>query len=290
MRVDLATEQTLWRRSVNPTRTCLHLHLVPGALLACGSYEGAALVDLETGETVDGGAPLQTAFLPYFHTIDDESLLVSVVIPPVWMRMRIDGGNASADIVAKGRELVDGPEAGGSLAVTRPVGGGRMQLWDLERDAPVGAESDRIVPLGSGVFARYSHYDESGGVPRLERLSGEQIPLAGGGLPEKFEVAPGTWDSPAFAWWPSGVVAFDPATGEQLGPVMSVPDSDFDDVHSVSETPDGSRAIITWVDSRSDTSTAVFDIRTGELQVQGAPQVDFSLALDGDQFIGVGVD
>ena len=70
------------------------------------------------------------------------------------MRWRIDGGAAGADVIAKGRELVAGPEKGGSLAVTQPVGGGRMQLWDLELDAPVGEEADRIVPLGSGVIAR----------------------------------------------------------------------------------------------------------------------------------------
>ena len=94
--------------------------------------------------------------MPRFDTIDEDSLLVTVDTSPIWMRWRIDGGGAGSDVVAKGRELVDGPEDGGSLVVTQPVGGGRMQLWDLERDVPVGEEADLIVPLGSGVVARYA--------------------------------------------------------------------------------------------------------------------------------------
>ena len=145
----------------------------------------------------------------------------------VWMRWRVDGGGAGSHVVAMGNELVAGPENGGSLVVTRPVGGGPMRLWDLERDAPVGAEDDLIVPLGSGVVARYARYDPDAesGEPRLERLStGEEIALRIPGLPDSFNVVPGAWGGTAFAWWRNGVVAFDPSTGEPLGPVMTLPD------------------------------------------------------------------
>ena len=136
VRVMLDTGEALWRRFPDATRNCSTLHLASDATVACGSYEGVALVDLVTGETRGARATLGGGQLPVFETIDPGSLLVSVPTHFVWMRWRVDGGTADADVIAKGRELVTGPEKGGSLAVTQPVGGGPMQLWDLERDAP----------------------------------------------------------------------------------------------------------------------------------------------------------
>ena len=250
-----------------------------------------ALIDLRTGETTDANVPLQIPWFPLFGTVDDESLLAWIGPLSMWMRWRVDGGSAGADMIAKGRELVDGPERDGSLAVTQPVGGGRMQLWDLERDAPVGEESDRIVPLGSGVVVRYDKYDESG-EPRLERVAtGEDIPFDLPGFPEHFEVSPGTWATPAFAWWPDGdVVAFDPATGEPLGPSMVMP-TEAEGYDTVNETPDSTRAIVTWYGPEQGlTETAVFDIATGELLVRGLDGLDSAVPLDGDQMIVVAND
>ncbi|WP_285113757.1 BTAD domain-containing putative transcriptional regulator [Leifsonia sp. fls2-241-R2A-40a] len=293
VRVSLATGETLWRRFPDPTRNCYSLHLATDTTMACGSYEGVALVDLATGETSRAHAALQLNELPRFERIDDRTLLVAVSRPPTWMRWRIDGGGTGSDVIAKGRELVDGPEAGGSLVVTQPVGGGgRMQLWDLKRDAPVGEEEDRIVPLGSGVVAKYPHYDseQQSGEPRLERQStGERIPLRIPGLPRSFTVLPGGWDRPAFAWWPEGIAAFDPSTGKPLGPVMRVPDIRFS-VLSVSETPGSALAVVTWSVDPGHSETGVFDISTGQLLVRGLHDLDSSYALDGDQLIGVAAD
>jgi hypothetical protein len=293
VRVLLATGETLWRRFPDPTRNCYSLHLATDTAIACGSYEGVALVDLATGETRRAQAALQLNEFPRFETIDDGTLLVAVSQPPVWMRWRIDGGGTGSDVVAKGRELVDGPESGGSLVVTQPVGGGgRMRLWDLKRDAPVGEEEDLIVPLGSGVVAKYPHYDaENGsGKPRLERQStGERIPLRIPGLPTSFNVLPGGWDPPAFAWWPHGIVAFDPSTGKPLGPAFKVPDARFS-VLSASETHDSARAVVTWSVDPGHSETGLFDISTGRLLVRGLYDLDSSHTLDGDQLIGVAAD
>ena len=288
VRVMLATGEVLWRRFPNPTRNCATLHLATDAAVACGSYEGVALVDLATGETKGARATLGAGQLPLFETIDAGSLLVSVPAHSVWMRWRIDGGAAGADVIAKGRELVTGPEKGGSLAVTQPVGGGRMQLWDLELDAPVGEEADRIVPLGSGVIARY----DALGVPRLEQLStGDKISLRVPGMPETFDVLPGAWDSPAFAWWTEGIVAFEPTTGEPLGPVMTAADNEFTEVASASETPDAALAVISWYDGTRDADeTGVFDLRTGENLARGLYGIDHTRALEGGQFIGVAAE
>ena len=291
VRLSLVSEETIWRRQPDPTRRCLRLYLASRSTVACGSYDGVALLDLNTGETASEVA-LQTAFLPVFETIDDDSLLAYVARPPAWVRLRIDGGSAGADVVAKGRELVYGLDEPGSLAVTRQVGGGPMRLWDLERDVPVGQESDRIVPLGSGIVARYADYDESGGVPRLEELAtGQEVPLDIPGLPEKFEVMPGTWASPAFAWWSQGVVAFDPSTGDPLGPVMRTPGGVFTEVSSVSETPDLTRALISWYDASTDVDeTAVFELGSGQILARGLKDVDYTVVLDGEQFIGVALE
>ncbi|WP_363319516.1 nSTAND1 domain-containing NTPase [Leifsonia williamsii] len=289
VRVSLATGETLWRRFPDPTRNCYSLYLATDTTVACGSYEGVALVDLATGETRRAHAALQLNQLPRFERIDGGTLLVAVSQPPTWMRWRIDGGGTDADVVAKGRELVNGPEAGGSLVVTQPVGGGRMRLWDLKRDAPVGEEADLIIPLGSGVVARYARYDpeERSGEPRLERRStGETIPLRIPGVPKSFNVLPGGWDAPAFAWWPQGIVAFDPSTGTPLGPIMRVPDSRLD-VRAASETPDATLAVVTWAVDQARSETGVFDIPSGRLLVRGLHDLESSLVLDDDQFIGV---
>lgn len=284
VRVSLATGETLWRRAADPTRNCNTLHLATEASVACGSYAGAALIDLETGETRREQAALQLNLSPEFETIDDESLLVTVDTFTMWMRWRVDGGGAGSDVVAEGRELVDGPEDGGSLVVTQPVGGGRMQLWDLERDAPVGEDADLIVPLGSGVVAR----SDGSGRPQLRRLSGEEVPLAIPDLPDDFHLVPGGWAHLAFAWWPDAVVAFDPSTGAPLGPALSLPGVQFVDVLSASETPDQERAVITWwEESVGMTETAVFDIPTGDLLVRGLYGLEQSHALDSDQVIGI---
>jgi DNA-binding SARP family transcriptional activator/energy-coupling factor transporter ATP-binding protein EcfA2 len=289
VRVDLSTGETVWRRFLDQTRNCDSLHVATETTIACGSYDGFTLVDLATGETKDTHVSLQVPFFPVFETLDADSLLVWVGGPfSMWMRWRVDGGNAGADMVAKGRELVDGPELGGSLAVTQPAGGGRMLLWDLDLDVPVGRESDRIVPLGSDVVAHYDQYDGSG-APRLERIStGAEIAVDIPGAPDRFEVHPGSWGSRAFAWWPEGeIVAFDPATGKPLGPPMRLP-TEVHWVEAVSETPDGTSAVITWYGSeQAQSETAVFDIASGALLVRGLHGLDNQVALEGGQLVGI---
>jgi hypothetical protein len=299
-RVDLATGKTLWRRSLDQTRNCISLHLTSETTVACGSFGGLALLDISTGETQEVQADLQSGYAPQFETIDDQTLLVFPNNPSVWMRWRLDGGGAGSNIVGNGRELADGSEAGGTLIVTQPRGGGRMQLWDLERDVPVGGESDRIVTLGSGVVARFDEFEltsrlfrnEQMGEPRLERVStGEEITLAVPDLPTRFNVMSGTSGQVAFAWWPESVVAFDPSSGEPLGPLMKVPSEQFDEVVSASETPDSALAVITWAEYRSGrTETAVFEIATGELLVRGLYDLHTSRVLDGRHLVGIAED
>ncbi|WP_344063637.1 BTAD domain-containing putative transcriptional regulator [Microbacterium pumilum] len=281
VRIDLASGAILWRRLVKSEAQCGTLHLATETTVACGSYLGVALLDLATGETTNART-LQLNRPPYLATIDDESILVSIETPAVWMRWRIDGGGAGADIIANGRELIDGPEQGGSLVVTRPRDGGPMRLWDFERDLPVGGESDRIALLGSGIAARF---DESGR-PHLERIATEErIPLRIPGLPKSFDVVPGGWARPAFAVWDAGIVAFDPATGEPLGHRLAIPADEFE-VWAVSETRDGQGALVTY-EVGGRTETALFDIANGALLVGGLRGLEASQVLDNDLVIGV---
>jgi hypothetical protein len=291
----------LWRRFGEATETCVSLRLASPDTIACGSYGGLSLIDLDTGEPTGAAAPLQYNRKALFDTIDDESLIAFPTVPAVWLRWRVDGGGAGADVVAKGRELLEGPEAGASLVVTQPSGGGLMRLWDIDRDVPVGEESARIVPLGSGVVARFAEYEpgplfaryeSQWGSPALERVStGEDIPLRIPDLPDSVNVYPGGWPTPAFAAWPDGVVAFEPATGEALGPTIRLPQGRFVDVKSISETPDSTRAVITWWnDERSTSETGVFDIATGALVARGLFGLEGSLTIDDDRVVGVAED
>jgi WD40 repeat protein len=126
----------------------------------------------------------------------------------------------------------------------------------------------------------------------LERIStGEEIPFRIPGLPESFNLLAGGWERPAFAWWDGGIVAFDPGTGEPLGPIMTPPDSSIRAVFSVSETPDSSLAVITWWDgTAAPDETGVFDIATGELLRDGLYGLEGIRVIDGDRFIGVTED
>jgi DNA-binding SARP family transcriptional activator/energy-coupling factor transporter ATP-binding protein EcfA2 len=290
-----------WRRYIGATENCVSLHLATADSIACGSYGGLSLVDLHTGATTGPHAPLQYNRRPSFEAIDDQTLLAFPTVPAVWLRWRTDGGGAGSDVIAKGRELVDGPEAGGSVVVTQPTGGGPMRLWDIRRDAPVGEESALIVPLGSGVIARfadyeplplYSRYTSQWGRPTLERVStGEQIPLRVAGLPDTVNVYAGGWRTPAFAAWPEGVVAFDPATGEALGPTMTLPDGRFTEVRTISETPDSKRAVITWFnEEQASHETGVFEISTGVLVSRGLFGLEGSDAVDDDRVVGIAED
>ena len=89
---------------------------------------------------------------------------------------------------------------------------------------------------------------------------------------------PGTWGAVAFAAWPEGVVAFDPSTGEPLGPMMASWPTGTPSP-SVSETPDATLAVVTWADESLHTETAVFDISTGEILVRGLPGLENSHVL-----------
>ncbi|WP_344094677.1 BTAD domain-containing putative transcriptional regulator [Microbacterium deminutum] len=282
VRIDVATGATLWRRLVKGEAHCGVLHIASGSTVACGSFLGLALLDLATGETTNTRTALQLNRSPYLATIDDESILVSIETPPIWMRWRIDGGGAGAGIIAKGRELIDGPEQGGSLVVTRARDGGRMRLWDFERDVPVGDESDRIVLLGSGIAARY----DGSGRPQLERITTEEkIALRITGLPDEFDVMAGAWGRPAFAVWDTGIVAFDPATGEPLGDRLAIAADHFV-VWSLSETHDGRRAVLTY-ETEGRTETALFDIASGAKLVGGLYGLEASHVVNDHLVVGV---
>lgn len=283
-RIRLDTGEILWRRFLDPTRSCVSLYRTPGSGIACGSFEGIALLDPATGETTRTQVKLGFNTPPRFGAIDDGSLLVTVDTYPVWMRWAIDGAGAGSDVAARGRELVDGPETGSSLVVTQPVEGGRMRLWDLDRDVAVGEEADRIVPLGSGVYARYD-----GGTPMLENAAGdERTALSVPGAPASVDVLRGSWGDVAFAVWPEGIAPFDPSTGRARGSVIVPPEGAFSDVRSVSETPDGSRAVITWSDGAGgDTETAVFDMASGAIVVRGLRGPERTLTVSDEDLVGI---
>lgn len=282
VRTDLASGATVWRRETDGEAQCANLHLIDSGTLACGSYLGLTRLDLATGVPETATTTLQLNRTPYLATIDDDSLLVSVEQPAVWMRWRIDQGGAGAEIIAEGRELIDGPEQGGSLVVTRPIGGGPMRLWDVDRDIPVGEESERIVLLGSGVAARF---DQETGVTLEHIATSEQIPLRIPGLPEEFDVMPGGWERPAFAVWDSGMIAFDPATGEALGATLAVPSEDLF-VWSVSETRDATRALVSF-DGAGRLETALFDLASGAMLLGGLTDIESSQVVSDEQFVGV---
>lgn len=283
VRTDLTSGATVWRRETEGEAQCSNLHLIDADSLVCGSYLGLTRLDLATGMAETATTTLQLNRTPYLATIDDDSMLVSVELPPVWMTWRTDQGGAGAEIVAKGRELIEGPQHGDPLVVTRSMGGGPMRLWDIDRDVAVGDESTRITLLGSGVAARF---DGEARVS-LERIAtGERFGLRIPGLPEDADVMAGGWEPPAFAVWDSGIVAFDPMTGEPLGEQLAVPAAADLVVWSISETRDGKRAVVSF-ETAGRLETAVFDLASGAMLAGGLTDIESSQVVDDEYFVGV---
>ena len=206
-----------------------------------------------------GSVPLQLPLLP---AVRDHRRPDRARFGHARPRCGCDGGS-TAEAPAptssqRGGSSSTGPEQDGSLAVTRPVGGGRMQLWDLELDAPVGEESDRIVPLGSGIVARYDRYAESG-EPRLEHAA------TGDGHPAS--ISP---DSRSTSSVLRARGQLPPSPGGPREPSLRSTRrresrSDlpwryrptWSTYAAVSETPDSTRAVITWYGSaQAPTETA----------------------------------
>ena len=118
-----------------------------------------------TGSPAGPPVTLQTDEPPMLtlHGDGDELLMVdSTTI----FRSRVDGSGPVSRLIAAGRDLAAGFGGNGSLIVTGGRDGGGMQVWDVERDLPVGSPahflrwlSDDLIFRADGSGESISHFD-----------------------------------------------------------------------------------------------------------------------------------
>lgn len=290
-RIDVATGATRWVGARVEGRPCWHLAFDPElGKLYCSRLGSVSELYADSGRSSgrEFGALIDEAPSLYLRPAERELILLSE--SGQVQRWLLDGSGPASKLVARGRQLVGGLGAGGSVAITAPTGGGPYQAWDVDADRPVGEPAFGLGWVSPDVMARWT--DE--GVYTLVTGNAGTLPISqdisvriGGGIFLR-SAPPGTH---AFAFvdgFPR-FVAVDPATGEPAGRVIVVADVE-DEMYliSVSESADASRIALTYFDSGPRTTqTAVFDAGTGELIARGGIGTEGNAIIGSDRIVTV---
>ncbi|MDY0909421.1 BTAD domain-containing putative transcriptional regulator [Microbacterium sp. CFBP9034] len=279
VRVDVDEGKVLWTHLTSPGARCVMLTVTRAGTVACSSPGGITELDLGTGVPTGRQLAVQLDTITDVEVIDDRTLLVSSTTNALWMRWRLDASGPVTRLVADGRHVIEGPDSDGDLIVTIPSEGGEFRLWDVVGDRAVGAPAPGMTLLGGDVVEVYNG-DDRVWLRRLD--TGEEYPYRIPGLTDEFGLASGGWGPLAFVAFDGMARAFDPRTGRPVGAPM-VFGTGADYMQSASETPDSTRAALTWWDgAEARTETAVFDIQTGQMLVRGL------FGLDQSQVVGSG--
>lgn len=267
VRVDVDTGQITWSRTTSEIETCFQLVSLPAGDTVCSAPRDVTTFDTQTGERTGRSLAVQVDNMAVLSAIDDRTMLTSIINTNVWSRWRTDGTGAAVGLVAPGQRMWDAPSPNGRFTATEAIGGGPMQLWDLQRSAPTGIESDGLSVLSDDVVEFYVEGEDVG----LENIGTRtRFPYRVPGLTDDVQLFDGGPGPLAFLFFDEQVVAFDPATGTRVGVPLRPPDSQLSAIFSISESPDGARAVISWWDRTSrETDAGVFRLEDGELLAGG---------------------
>ncbi len=258
-----------WVRSLPPTGTCLHLALTADGTLLCSTV--GRLVELDATSGYPTGRVLKhdlDSAVP-FAVVDDRTVLIDGGWNALWMRWRLDGTGAGITALAQGRRLAEPPSPNGRLITVEPIEGGPMQIWDLASDSPTGVEADRLLLLSDDVV---DYYDEDSGYGLQSIRTKERHPYRIPRPDDVYALGGGGWGELAFMHVDRTIIAFDPATGEQVGETLEIEGAPFDEVWSISGSPDGEQvAVIWWSHSVGRSESGVFRLADGELLARGLP-------------------
>ena len=213
------------------------------------------------------------------RTAGDELLMVdSTTI----FRSRVDGSGPMSTLVAAGKDLAAGFGAKGSLIVVGTDDGG-MQLWDVEREVPVGKPAQFLRWLSDDLIFRADDSGES--IARPDGTSSVEFPPdAARGMGQDLGITAAPPGDTAYLLGARSVQGFDPSTGEAQGEPLHRPDMEPWDPLSVSESADGTLVAVTAWDLKAQlTNTTVFERATGAVLAEGLPGSEGSLVtVDGD--------
>ncbi|MEU1970261.1 BTAD domain-containing putative transcriptional regulator [Microbacterium sp. NPDC019599] len=289
-RLDGVTGHVLWTAPTVAGRPCWGLALDAASdTLYCSRLGAVSAIDADTGRSL--GRELATLVddaLNLHLRSEARELLLSSRAGEL-QRWALDGGGPASALVARGRQLVDGLGADGSVAITSAMGGGPRMAWNLDTDAPVGDEAEWLGWVSGDVMERWTEADGS----TLLALDGSEARLSDeitDRLGESFALVPASPGTRSYAVGrsPAVLVAFEPRTGSPSGPFIEVPDVERMQLISVSESDDGAHVAFTYFDDDTRTTqTAVFDASTGALVTRGLQATEGNRIVGSDELITV---
>ncbi|WP_137844846.1 BTAD domain-containing putative transcriptional regulator [Microbacterium sp. 2FI] len=291
-RIDLDSGEVLWTAPDVPGRLCQFVATMPAYGTAyCSRLGSVTELNLETGLPTGRELPTLVDEAVRMTPHGDDTLILHAADASKTLVWSLDGTGPASRMVARGRKLVGGLNGEGTLAVT--ADDEKAQLWNLETDQPVGDEADWLAWISPDVVERWSEEDGAALISVdgtgswfsdeiVDELGENIIPVAAPPGRHAFALAEG---SPVF-------VAFDPATGERIGPFLRAPDvEDWFSMIRVSESIDGTRTAITfWDEATQETRMAVFNQQTGEVLAHGLAGTEGSVIIGSDELITAGDD
>lgn len=291
-RLDRQNGELRWQREVD-LFTCHDAVIPPGSGgILCRDLTGTITeYDLEAGEPTGRVFRSVSDLTSSLDLIDDDEFMtVAERADPFLAHWRLDQAPAISTPVAEGRIVVDGFGDGGRLVVTAPagwrpeVGGGGVQLWDVEADRPVGPAQEAMAWADDRrVFTWYPDRD-----PTIDDVETHQSmrlpPLSGSGV---LSTVSGGNGPLAFVMDGDRITAVDPSTGREMGAPVVVPDVELAwSEGKVAELGDGRRIAVNWFDpGETRMLTAVFDLETGAELARGLPEDGPIIATGRDELL-----
>lgn len=291
VRVDATTGAVVWSQPPVPGRPCLQLAVrAEAGALYCSPLGSVREFDLATGRPT--GRELST-FVdePVLITprTDRDALLLQTTIAAVAFTWMMDGSGLASRVAAPDRMLVGGLGDGDTVAVTVDASGDSLaRLWDLGADAPVGEPAEHLVWLSDSVYERWTE-DEGSTLVGLDgteaRLADEILDRVGA---DAFAAPARPGPLPfAFADGSDTFVALDPATGNPVGPFITIPDAPEGILlNGLSSAASGDRVAVTYYDNAQNaTMTAVFDTTDGTMIARGLGDTEGNVITHGGELI-----
>ena len=234
----------------------------------CGQSGQVTPLSMATGSPAGPPVTLQTDEPPILtlHAEGNELLMVdSTTI----FRSRVDGSGPVSRLIAAGRDLTAGFGGNGSLIVTGGRDGDGMQVWDVERDRPIGPPALFLRWLSDDLIFRAENSGES--ISRFDGTSSVDFPPdAALGMGSDLGITAAPPGDAAYLLGANSVQGFDPSTGEAAGKALHRPGMEPWDPLSVSESTDGALVAVTWWDHKAQLhQTTVFERATGAVIAEG---------------------
>lgn len=187
-RVDLATGSVAWSRADRSSDPCGYLLPMPTGVTVCASLRSLTTFDTLSGDPTGSSFATQVDSLLQVSAIDDRTVLAEFAPAATWMRWRVDGTGAGAELVAPGQRMEGPPSPDGRFITTSLLTGGPLQVWDLTRATPTDVHADGIAVLSDDTI---EYYVEGDGYGLQNIATGARYPYAIPGLPDDFPLFDG---------------------------------------------------------------------------------------------------